>query len=131
LPSLQAEEAPQGGSVALSFDHIWSDYIMPLAGQTVYLHGGKPNLIVSVTWGEVTRVTSNGRTSRIRIEIFREAVNHIANHGSVTREWINAQYVGRGSSGVVAILARVPLFELVSNPLGLKLRGDVDSRCQN
>ncbi len=98
-------------------------HVMPLAGVTLTRPDGSSNTIVKVDWSGVERVTSNGERGRIKIEIFKWAVDRILRNGSVTRTEINDEYQGRASSGVVLILAQVPLFELSDQPLTLRITG--------
>jgi restriction system protein len=116
----QESSDPIGG---LDFAMVWDRHVMPLTGATLTRPDGSSNTIVKVDWSGVQRVTSNGRQGRIKIEIFEWAINRILTYGSVTREEINNEYQGRASSGVVLILAQVPLFELSDDPLTLQLRG--------
>lgn len=74
-------------------------------------------------WSGVKRRTSNGREQFIKIEIFRWAVGQLLLGRSVLRSEINDEYVGRASSDIVLILSKVPLFEYLSNPIRLVLRG--------
>jgi restriction system protein len=94
---------------------------MPLSGQIVQEDGVRSNTIEKVDWAGVQRINSTGRSSRIDIETFRLAVNHILRHGSITRDEINQNYAKRASSGVVLILSQMPLFELTEKPLALRL----------
>ncbi|MBO0896107.1 restriction endonuclease [Arthrobacter sunyaminii] len=110
------------GEEALSFDQIWTHHVMPLAGQLLRGKGDRTNFIDKVDWAGVWRTSSTGRSSRIDIEIFRLAINHILRNGSITRDEINQNYAKRASSGVVLILSQVPMFELTDNPLTLSLR---------
>ncbi|HNP49532.1 MAG TPA: restriction endonuclease, partial [Bacteroidia bacterium] len=80
------------------------------------------NKIVKVDWGGIERITSNGNKSKIKIEIFRQAVNQLFRTGKITREEINLDYSKRASSGIVLILSQVPDFVLTSNPIGLRLK---------
>lgn len=107
----------------ISFDEIWSQYVMPLEGRTLYLSGGKPNRVVRVDWSGVHRVTSTGRPQFIEIEIFRKAIERVLTYGCVERKWINQEYPGRASSGTTLILAQVPLFEHQQNPSTIRLKG--------
>lgn len=110
-----------GGAEAPTFDQIWTDHVMPLSGQVLHGNGARSNTIEKVDWAGVQRISSTGRRSRIDIEIFRLAVNHILRNGSITRDEINQNYAKRASSGVVLILSQVPLFELTDKPLALYL----------
>lgn len=114
-PSLSGEEA-------ISFDQIWTRHVMPLAGQLLRGKGDRTNSIERVDWTGVWRTSSTGRSSRIDIEIFRLAINHLLRNGSITRDEINQNYAKRASSGVVLILSQVPMFELRDSPLTLRLR---------
>ncbi len=104
-----------------TFDSIWETYIMPLQGQTLTRGDGKSNKIMKVDWSGIDRLTSKNNKGKIKIEIFKLAVNTILSKGSITRDEINQYYPGRASSGVVLILSMVPLFQLTNKPIGLKL----------
>ena len=103
------------------FDEIWRDYVIPLEGQVLTRRGGSTNQIVKVDWGGITRITSNGRSGHIDIEIFRHVMNHLLRVGSITRQEINLEYDKRASSGIVLILAQVPFVEITYNPITLKI----------
>ncbi len=107
----------------LDFPMIWERHVMPLVGRTLTRSDGSTNVITKADWSGVKRITSNGKPGRIKIEIFEYAVNRILATGSVTRDEINENYLGRASSGVVLILSQVPHFELVERPLELRLTG--------
>ena len=72
-----------------------------------------------MNWSEVERLTSNGNKGKIKIEIFKQAINQLLTDGSITRDYINQNYVGRASSGVILILSQVPFFRLTEKPVGL------------
>lgn len=95
---------------------------MPLAGTTLRAKDGRSNHIVSVDWGGVVRITSTGRRQRIKIEIFRQIVARLLAGETVSRDSINADYVGRASSGIVLILSQIPQFVLSERPLALRLK---------
>jgi restriction system protein len=101
------------------FDEVWQKYIVPLKGRKLYLSNGEANEITNVDWSGIERITSNGKKSKIKIEIFRYAVNNLMDKKKITREEINQNYAGRASSGVILILSQVPFFVLCSNPSGL------------
>ncbi len=103
-----------------TFDSIWEKYIIPLQGKTLTRDSGETNEIVKVNWSEVERLTSKGNKGKIKVEIFKQAINKLIADGSITRDYINQHYVGRASSGVILILSQVPFFKLTDNPTGLK-----------
>lgn len=103
-----------------TFEGIWEKYIIPLQGKTLKRDSGETNQIVKVNWSEVERITSNGNKGKIKIEIFKQAINKLLTNGSITRDYINQNYVGRASSGVILILSQVPFFHLTDRPSGLK-----------
>lgn len=103
-----------------TFEQIWEDYIIPLQGKTLTRSNGETNKIVKADWSGIERLTSNGNNGKIKIEIFKQAVNKLLSDGSITRDYINQNYVGRASSGVVLILSQVPFFSLTDRPTGLK-----------
>ncbi len=107
---------------AIGFDQIWQNYVMPLQGKTLHRDNGETNRIITVDWSGIERITSNGKSQRIQIESFRQTINHILRTGSITRTQINEEYAKRSSSGIVLILSHVPLFELMTKPLGLRLK---------
>lgn len=94
------------------FSEIWEKYIIPLEGKVLKRPNGSSNKIVRVDWSGIRRITSNGKEQFIEIEIFRFAINHILNCGSITRRQINDQYDRRASSGIVLILSQIPFFRL-------------------
>jgi restriction system protein len=102
-----------------TFDSIWGKYIIPLQGKTLTRDNGETNEIVKVNWSEVERLTSNGNKGKIKVEIFKQAINKLLADGSITRDYINQNYVGRASSGVILILSQVPFFQLTDKPTGL------------
>lgn len=103
------------------FDNIWQNYVKPLEGKTLTRDNGKSNKILSVDWSGIERITSNGKKQRIKIEIFRLAINKLLNNGSITRDFINQEYKDRASSGVILILSQLPFFDYYYNPSRLVL----------
>lgn len=81
---------------------------------------GETNQIIKSDWSGIERKTSNGNNGKIKIEIFKQAVNRLLTDGSITRDYINQNYVGRASSGIILILSQVPFFNLTEKPIGLK-----------
>ena len=104
----------------VSFETIWQQYIMPLKGKTLYRENGAFNQIVDVDWSGVERISSNGRKSRIKIEIFKLAVRKLLVDEYVSRDYINQHYADRASSGVILILRQVPFFTETKRPEGLR-----------
>jgi hypothetical protein len=104
----------------ITFDSIWSKYIIPLKGKTLVRENGETNEILDVNWSEIERLTSNGNKGKIKIEIFKQAINKLLMDGSITRDYINQNYVGKSSSGVILILSQVPFFRSTEKPTGLK-----------
>jgi hypothetical protein len=103
-----------------TFEAIWEKHIIPLQGKTLIRENGETNQILKANWSEIERLTSNGNKGRIKIEIFKQAVNKLLQDGSITRDYINQNYVGRASSGIILILSQVPFFQLTDKPTGLK-----------
>lgn len=103
-----------------TFEGIWEKYIIPLQGKTLTRANGEKNDILKVNWSEIERLTSNGNKGKIKIEIFKQAINRLVTDGEITRDYINQNYVGRASSGVILILSQVPFFRLTNKPTGLK-----------
>lgn len=105
-----------------SFESIWENYIFPLKNKELIREDGKKNLILNVDWSGIKRITSNGKQNFINIEIFKEAYKIILKEGFISREYINQNYIGRASSGVILILAQLPFLELKRNPVCLHLK---------
>ena len=103
-----------------TFEGIWEKYIIPLQGKTLTRKNGETNEILKTNWSEIERLTSNGNKSKIKIEIFKQAINKLLKDGYITRDYINQNYLGRASSGVILILSQVPFFQLMDSPIGLK-----------
>jgi hypothetical protein len=72
------------------------------------------NEILQVDEGGLTRRTSTGARQRIDIEIFRWTIERLLSGDTVLREEINQHYQRRASSGVLAVLCALPLFEPVT-----------------
>jgi len=81
---------------------------------------GETNQIIKADWSGIERITSNGNKGKIKIEIFKQAVNKLLTDDSITRDYINQNYVGRASSGIILVLSQVPFFKLTEKPTGLK-----------
>jgi hypothetical protein len=57
-----------------TFEVIWEDYVIPLQGKSLLRDNGDINEIITVNWGEIHRMTSNGKKGKIKIEIFKHTV---------------------------------------------------------
>lgn len=106
------------------FFEVWKSYIIPLAGTTLYNSQGKPNKLTKIDYTGIERITGNGKSGSIPIEIFRQTYNRILENGEITRDEINQEFTGRASSGVVLILAQIPFIELQTNPIKLILKNN-------
>lgn len=76
--------------------------------------------LIEISFYDAERITSNGNKGKIKVEIFKQAINKLLTDGSITRDYINQNYIGRASSGVILILSQVPFFQLTDRPSGLK-----------
>lgn len=106
------------------FFEVWKSHIIPLVGTTLYNSQGKPNKLTKIDYTGIERITGNGRSGSIPIEIFRQTYNRILENGEITRDEINQEFTGRASSGVVLILAQIPFIELQTNPIKLILKNN-------
>ncbi len=106
----------------LDFETIWERYVMPLAGRVLRRDDGTGNTILAVDWAGVTRITSGGTRQRIKVEIFRDAIERVLAGESVSRDWINQMYPSRASSGIMLILSQIPTFEVSGRPECCRLR---------
>jgi restriction system protein len=104
----------------IPFDEMWEKYIMPLSGKEI-TNDGLTNKIISVDWGGLKRMSSNGRVSKIRIEEFRIAYGFLLTDGSVERELIN-QHANRCSSAIFLVLAQIPFIGVQNRPKKLYLK---------
>ena len=114
------EEQPQNNNevtqnLALPFDKVWKEFIMPLKGSTIKTATGLDNRILDVNNAGITRITSTGNTGKIGIEGFKFAYYTLIKDGKVTRDYINQQSNKRCSSGIVAILSNLPFVDLGTN----------------
>ncbi len=126
IPAIKTEiDTHEDVTHKLSFEDYWERFVMPLEGQTLVRENGKTNKIVKVDWSGIERITSNNRQQKIGIEIFKNTISHLFEHGVITRDFINQEYVGRASSGVILILSNTSLMEQTKKPSGLRLVVDL------
>lgn len=102
-----------------NFYRVWEDYIFPLQNKQVRTITGKSNIIEKVNWDGITRISSNGRSSLVEIEIFRWAYEQLIKRGKLTRNEINDHYTKRGSAIVFAVLKTLPFVQLNLKPATL------------
>lgn len=119
LDSLTTAKPTTNKTNEKTFDDIWLKYIIPLQGKTLTKSNDETNVIVTADWSGIERITSNGKKGKIKIEIFKQAINKLLTTGHITRDEINQNYTGRASSGIVLILSQVPFFDTTKNPTGL------------
>lgn len=100
----------------LNFSDIWEKYIVPLRGQTVLTVTGKENYISDVNWSYLERISSNNKTSKIKIEIFKNCFHILIEKSKITRDEINHLYPGRASAIIFAVLSKILFFRLVEKP---------------
>ena len=105
--------------MAPTFEEIWKQDIMPLKGKSLYGYSGHKNIITDVNWNGVTRISKNGKSSIIPIEVFRSVVQELIRKGVLTRTEINTRFPIRASSGIVLILSQAKCFKLEAHPLRL------------
>lgn len=122
IPAIQTSNTIRKAVKTNSFEYIWESHVMPLEGKTIKRPDGKTNKIVKVDWSGVQRITSNGKTQRIKIEIFKKTINHLLRNGEISRSYINEEYKDRASSGIVLILGNTGIFQITNRPTGLKMK---------
>lgn len=123
VPPASGRARPRPGAGGPStFDDIWERYVVPLAGRTLTRADGSSNTVQKVDWAGLTRITSGGNRQFITVETFRYAIETVLTRGSITRDEINQHYPGRASSGIVLVLAQVPLFEVTGRPVVVRMR---------
>jgi len=118
----EEEEAstPTDNGDVVSFDEMWERYVIPLSGKMI-TNDGLTNKIVSVDWGGLTRLSSQGNMGKISIEDFRFAYSQLVKNGVVERTLIN-QHAKRCSSGIVLVLSQVPFIGVQNNPKKLYMK---------
>lgn len=122
IPTIRTSNKTKRPAKSRSFENIWEKYVMPLEGKTIKRPDGKTNKILKIDWSGIQRITSNGKTQRIKIEIFKKSINYLLKNGEITRSYINEEYQDRASSGIVLILGNTEIFELTNRPTGLKMK---------
>jgi len=127
IPAIKTGFKPKTIKRKGEFENIWEKYVMPLEGKTVHRDNGKSNSILKVDWAGIERVTSNGKKQKIKIEIFEKTINHLLKYGEITRQYINEEYSGRASSGIVLILSNTEIFEQTNRPIGLIMKKKSDN----
>lgn len=110
----EEQSVPDSPKATIPFDEMWEKHVMPLSGKTIE-NDGLRNRIVSVDWGGLKRMSSNGTTSRISIEDFKIAYDMLLKNGSVERATIN-QFANRCSSAIVLVFSQVPFIGVVDKP---------------
>lgn len=106
-PGTASHPAVDGG---WTFDRIWEEHVMPLAGQVLSRPDGSANEVVAVDWSGLTRRSSKGKVGVIDIEIFRWAIERLLNGEVVLHSEIDDEYPKRASSGIVLVLGSLPMF---------------------
>lgn len=121
IPAVRTLSKAVRPTSTISFESIWEQYIMPLEGKTITRTDGQTNVIEKVDWSGIQRITSNGKSQKIKIEIFKKTIIYLLEHGEITRSYINDEYKDRASSGIILILGSSDIFEITHKPSGLKM----------
>lgn len=124
IPAVKQTQTKLKKSSKGKFEDVWEQFIIPLQGKTLKRDDGKSNKILKVDWSGIERVTSNGRNQKIKIEIFKQTFNYLLKNKQISRAFINDEYPGRASSGVILILSQAPNIDVTNNPKGLKLMSE-------
>lgn len=124
IPAIRTTYKTKRTTKSNSFEKIWEKHVMPLEGKTIKRPDGKTNKILKVDWSGIQRITSNGKTQKIKIEIFKKTINHLLKNGEITRSFINEEYKDRASSGIVLILGNTGIFKITNRPSGLIIKKD-------
>ncbi len=101
------------------FDEIWLKYIIPLKGEVIYTASGIKNTIIDVNNDGIERKSSKnekGKSGKISKNIFKTIYYRLKENKTITRNEVNTEYVSRGSSIIVAILAKIPNISLTEKP---------------
>ena len=124
IDTVEEPELTANHTEYLSFYDAWEKNIMPLKGKILYTARGNKNEVVSVTYDQVTRRSSNGIKSDVEIEIFEQVYNLLLEKSRVTRDEINHLFPGRASAFIVPLLAEIPFIEMLTRPARLELKSD-------
>lgn len=122
VPAIRTTIITKKSTKSNSFETIWEKHVMPLEGETIKRPDGKTNKIEKVDWSGIQRITSSGKSQKIKIEMFKRTINHLLKNGEITRSYINEEYKDRASSGIVLILGHTGIFEITNRPTGLKMK---------
>lgn len=106
----------KGAIMDISFDVIWINHIKPLKGKTIFTVSGEENKIISVSNDFLERKSSTGRISKIEKDIFKTVYYRLKENKSITRDEINIEYPGRGSSIITAIFGELSFITLTAKP---------------
>jgi Holliday junction resolvase len=103
-----------------SFEAIWEKYVFKLKAAELGMTTGNVIVIIDVDWVGVKKLSSDGTAGSIDIKVFREVYQVICTDGSITDDYINQNYPGEASCGVILILAQLPFLVLRDKPLRLE-----------
>ena len=111
--------------IDIGFDNVWENHIKPLKGRTVFTVRGEENKIIDVNDDFLQRKSSNDVISKIEKNIFKTVYYRLKKNKSITREEINTEYPGRGSSIIIAVFGQLTFITLTAKPKAkLTLRSD-------
>ena len=106
----------KASSIDIGFDDIWQNHIKPLKGKTIFTVSGEENKIVNVSNDFLERKSSTGRVSQIEKNIFKTVYYRLKENKSITRDEINTEFPGRGSSIITAVFGQLSFITLTAKP---------------
>ena len=108
IPNFQTTSKTEDSqNIDIGFDNIWQSFIMPLRGKTIFTVSGEENKIVNVNNDFLERRSSTGRVSKIEKSIFKTIYYRLKENNSITRNEINTEFPGRGSSIITAVFGQM------------------------
>ena len=104
------------------FYQIWEQYIVPFQHQTLHDTRGLSYQIGNVTDGYIERISSNGKSYKVKADLFKWVVNRIHSHGIAESIDLRNLFSSIHSSFVTLIFANIPLCKVEYNPRRISFR---------
>lgn len=110
------------GEDVYSFDHIWNTYIMPLKGKEIRNELGTVYEIVDVTAAYIERISSKGKKSRVKSDLFKWVINRLHRVGHVDVIDLRDEFKTQHSSFVTSVFNNIDLFEVEYSPRVIRFK---------
>jgi len=80
------------------------------------------NIIEDVTEGYIKKVSSNGKSAKVKIDEFKWTYDVICNQGHIYSTAIRDHFKSQNSSFITMVFDNIDLFEVTFNPRLIKLK---------